>query len=81
MDPLIRAVAGGFNVGCRVETLKARLHTFDDATKIVRQRVRRRELVCPTCGYRVFLDHEPDRCPMCGREEWDLAPWRPFGSR
>lgn len=41
----------------------------------------RRELVCPTCGYMIVLDHEPSRCPMCGGEEWDFPDWRPFSGR
>lgn len=44
-----------------------------------RDPLERCELVCPICGYRIVLDREPDRCPMCGGEEWQLAGSRPSG--
>jgi hypothetical protein len=39
---------------------------------------RRRELVCSLCGYGIIVEHAPERCPMCGSQQWDFAPWRPF---
>jgi rubrerythrin len=43
--------------------------------------VRRRELVCARCGYGIVVARAPDRCPMCGSEQWDFAAWRPFRGR
>ena len=40
--------------------------------------VGRRELACPVCGYGIVVGHEPERCPMCGSEQWEFAAWRPF---
>ena len=40
-------------------------------------RVRRQERTCPGCGYRIVLDREPDRCPICGGDEWELTGRRP----
>jgi rubrerythrin len=44
-----------------------------------RDPLERRELICPICGYRIVLDREPDRCPMCGGQQWELAGPRPSG--
>jgi rubrerythrin len=41
----------------------------------------RRELVCALCGYGIVVARVPDRCPMCGSEQWDFAAWRPFRGR
>jgi rubrerythrin len=59
-----------------VATLKEMHDTVEGAL----QSASRRELVCPICGYRIFLDREPKRCPMCGGEEWEHAPPRPSTS-
>jgi rubrerythrin len=45
------------------------------------QGVARRELVCALCGYGIVVTRAPDRCPMCGSEQWDFAAWRPFRGR
>ena len=50
-------------------------------TRDLSDRFGRRELVCPTCGYMIVRDRKPNRCPMCGGEEWDFADWRPFSRR
>ena len=42
-----------------------------------RDPLERRELICTICGYRIILDREPDRCPMCGGEQWEVAGPRP----
>jgi rubrerythrin len=41
----------------------------------------RRELVCALCGYGIVVARVPDRCPMCGSEQWDFSAWRPFRDR
>ncbi len=65
MPPKVRAET--------VMTSQPRMH------RDTRHPLERRELVCPICGYRIVLDREPDRCPMCGGEQWEFAGWRPFG--
>jgi predicted Zn-ribbon and HTH transcriptional regulator len=37
-------------------------------------------LRCRECGYGVSARTTPERCPMCGRTEWEHEPWRPFSS-
>ncbi len=50
------------------------------AARQARHPLGRRELACPICGYRVVVDRHPDRCPMCGGDQWQFAGWRPFGA-
>ena len=38
-------------------------------------RAGRRELSCPACGYGIVLDRKPERCPMCGGGQWQIAGW------
>lgn len=45
------------------------------ATKLTRL-----QFHCTQCSYGAVAAAPPDRCPMCGGEEWDLDPWRPFTS-
>jgi rubrerythrin len=54
---------------------------FETKEQAVVRPSRRRELVCALCGYGIVAAREPDRCPMCGSEQWDFAAWRPFRGR
>jgi len=36
------------------------------------------EFHCAECGYGVAVCRELPRCPMCGGESWEQAPWSPF---
>jgi rubrerythrin len=36
------------------------------------------EFHCAECGYGVAVYRELPRCPMCGGESWEQAPWSPF---
>ena len=36
------------------------------------------EYHCAECGYGVTVYRELPRCPMCGGESWEQAPWSPF---
>jgi rubrerythrin len=36
------------------------------------------EFHCSECGYGVTVHAELPRCPMCGGESWEQAPWSPF---
>jgi hypothetical protein len=38
----------------------------------------RLELRCSACGYREICGDAPERCPKCGGETWDTAPWSIF---
>jgi hypothetical protein len=37
------------------------------------------EYQCAGCGYGVTIYRMLPRCPMCSGEEWESAPWSPFG--
>jgi len=36
------------------------------------------EFHCSECGYGVAIFRVLPRCPMCGCETWEEAPWSPF---
>jgi rubrerythrin len=36
------------------------------------------EFHCSDCGYGVTVHAALPRCPMCGGESWEQAPWSPF---
>ncbi len=36
------------------------------------------EFHCSECGYGVAIFRVLPRCPMCGCETWEQAPWSPF---
>jgi len=36
------------------------------------------EFHCSECGYGVTVHSQLPRCPMCGGEAWEQAPWSPF---
>jgi hypothetical protein len=36
------------------------------------------EFHCAECGYGIAVCRELPRCPMCGGESWEQAPWSPF---
>ena len=36
------------------------------------------EFHCAECGYGIAVCRELPRCPMCGGETWEQAPWSPF---
>jgi hypothetical protein len=60
--PQASVLGAGADAGPRPQTTRDLSHPLD-----------RRELVCSVCGYGVVLDRRPDRCPMCGGAQWQLA--------
>lgn len=36
------------------------------------------EFHCSECGYGLTVHAELPRCPMCGGDSWEQAPWSPF---
>ncbi len=36
------------------------------------------EFHCSECGYGVTVCTTLPRCPMCGGDSWEQAPWSPF---
>lgn len=35
---------------------------------------------CVSCGYGASRRQAPERCPMCGDEQWEQEGWRPFAA-